>query len=227
MERLPDLAKASAGVSNPVAVRIGRRMVGTLASIGLIGWLTMGSAGAIMAVAAVGELPDPIQQIVADVVEVVGIDLPDPEEDRSVVDRELVDADLIPNGDRNSAPSSTTPGDSGGQGSSSNGTPGSAPGQSGNAPGQGGSCPGNSCDAPGQGGSSPGNSGNAPGQGGSSPGNSGNAPGQGGSSPGNSGNAPGLGGSSPGNSGNAVRRGSNGFLSVPENVQGRAEAGVR
>ncbi|MCX6510505.1 MAG: hypothetical protein NT081_06795 [Actinobacteria bacterium] len=78
MERLPEMAKVSAESGSPVLVRVGRRIFGTLASIGLIGWLTMSGAGALMAVAAVGDLPDPVQQIVADVVHVVGIDLPNP-----------------------------------------------------------------------------------------------------------------------------------------------------
>jgi len=82
MERLPEMARASAESGSPVLVRAGRRIFGTLASIGMIGWLTMSGAGALMAVAAVGDLPDPVQQIVADVVHVIGIDLPNPAQEK-------------------------------------------------------------------------------------------------------------------------------------------------
>ncbi|CAB4372082.1 MAG: hypothetical protein F2920_06360 [Actinobacteria bacterium] len=82
MERLPEMAKASAETSSLGFVRAGRRIAGTLASIGLIGWLTMGGAGALITVAAVGDLPDPVQQFVADVVHVVGIDLPSPTQEK-------------------------------------------------------------------------------------------------------------------------------------------------
>lgn len=82
MERLPEMAEASPGVSSPALVRVGRRIAGTLASIGLIGWLTMGGAGALLTVAAVGNLPDPVQQFVADVVHVVGIELPNPAQEK-------------------------------------------------------------------------------------------------------------------------------------------------
>ena len=147
MERLPQLAKASADTSPPVVIRAGRRIAGTLASIGLIGWLTMGGAGAIMTVAAVGDLPDPVQQFVADVVEVVGIDLPDPEEERLSVVREPGDPQS--GSISGSTSSSSVAGERGvnGQGLASSGDgQSSSPGNSGNAPGQS---------------SSPGNSGNA------------------------------------------------------------------
>lgn len=112
MERLPDLAKASTGSSTPLLVRAGRRMAGTLASIGLIGWLTMGGAGAIMTVAAVGDLPDPVQQFVADVVEVVGIDIPDPAEEE--LNRQQIPATSPSSG--GGASGATSPGGAGGSG---------------------------------------------------------------------------------------------------------------
>jgi len=44
MDRLPELARANQVAKAPAPVRVGRRLAGTLASIGLIGWLTMGGA---------------------------------------------------------------------------------------------------------------------------------------------------------------------------------------
>jgi hypothetical protein len=80
-ERLPALARAGSGASSS-ASRLGRRIAAVVGSFGLVGWLTVGSAGALMTVAATGSLPDPIQQFVADVVHIVGIDLPDPAQQR-------------------------------------------------------------------------------------------------------------------------------------------------
>jgi hypothetical protein len=82
MDRLPDLARSGSPTPHPTGSRLGRRVAAVVGSFGLVGWLTVGSAGALMTVAATGSLPDPIQQFVADVVHIVGIDLPDPAQRR-------------------------------------------------------------------------------------------------------------------------------------------------
>ena len=136
MERLPEMAKVSAVSGSPVLVRVGRRIFGTLASIGLIGWLTMCGAGALMAVAAVGDLPDPVQQIVADVVQVVGIDLPNPAQEK--VEQQQNPASSSTNGSgttggstpRSSSSTPTVSVDPGANGSSAPGGPGGASGPS-------------------------------------------------------------------------------------------------
>ena len=81
-ERLQALAMASSSAPPPLHRRWGRRIVAILASIGLVGWLSTGVASASVVLAATGNLPDPVQQFVADAVEVLGVDLPDPEEER-------------------------------------------------------------------------------------------------------------------------------------------------
>jgi|GEM_PF-6760978 len=136
MERLSEMAKVSAESGSPVLVRVGRRIFGTLASIGLIGWLTMCGAGALMAVAAVGDLPDPVQQIVADVVQVVGIDLPNPAQEK--VEKQQNPASSSTNGSgttggstpRSSSSTPTVSVDPGANGSSAPGGPGGASGPS-------------------------------------------------------------------------------------------------
>ena len=198
MERLPDLVKAGASTALPVHVRAGRRFAVVLGSVGVIGWLTMASAGALVGISAVGKLPDPIQQFVADVVGTVGIDLPDPAQART--DNERRQSDSTGSTTTSSVGGTTTPSSPNGN-TTSPGQSGNAPGQGGTAPGQSGNAPGQGGTAPGQGGTSPGQSGDAPGQGGTSPGQSGDAPGQGGTSPGQSGDAPGRGGTAPGQSG--------------------------
>ena len=195
VDRLPDLARASGLARAPRHSRVGRRFAAVLGSIGIVGWMTMAGAGAaVVGVSATGALPDPVQQFVADLVENVGIDLPDPAQARRENERrqEELESGIGKPGAPSTAPGSTAPGSSGEDSSNL----GSA-GNSGNAPGQSGSSPGNSGNAPGQSGSSPGNSGNAPGQSGSR-GNSPNAVGGSTTSPGNSGNAPGQSGTSNG-----------------------------
>lgn len=87
-ERMSGLAMASSTVRPPFVARFGRRFATALASVGIIGWMTMAGAGAMVTVAAVGDLPDPVQQFVADVVDHVGIDLPDPRHDEQVREAE-------------------------------------------------------------------------------------------------------------------------------------------
>ena len=130
LERLPELASASSLSMPKRPTRIVRRLAAVLGSIGIVGWLTMASAGALVGVSAVGELPDPIQQFVADIVDNVGIDLPDPAEERQQ-DQTGSGSDLPVTDGNADQPITTAPGQSG-----------SAPGQSGSAPGQSGSAPG-------------------------------------------------------------------------------------
>ena len=179
VDRLPDLARASGLARAPRHSRVGRRFAAVLGSIGIVGWMTMAGAGAaVVGVSATGALPDPVQQFVADLVENVGIDLPDPAQARRENERrqEELESGIGKPGAPSTAPGSTAPGSSGEDSSNL----GSA-GNSGNAPGQSGSSPGNSGNAPGQSGSR-GNSPNAAGGSTTSPGNSGNAPGQSGTS---------------------------------------------
>jgi hypothetical protein len=144
MERLPDLAKASLLAKPARHARFGRRFAAAVGSIGIVGWLTMTSAGALVGISATGDLPDPIQQFVADVVETIGIDIPDPAEERLAEERRQSELDGSAPGLVNRNPEGPDSGAS------------TSPGQSGNAPGLGGSLPGQSGNAPGLGGSSPG-----------------------------------------------------------------------
>lgn len=89
-ERLPALSRAGSGAAPSSAPsRLGRRIAVVVGSIGLVGWVTMGAAGAAVTAAATGVLPDPVQQFVANVVHVVGIDIPDPAQQRDSRQREL------------------------------------------------------------------------------------------------------------------------------------------
>lgn len=89
-ERLSDLARAgSMAEPRSARSRAARWILAVAESVGLIGWVTMGTAGAMAVAAATGVLPDPVQQVVADVVHVVGIDLRDPAHERSIRVRNL------------------------------------------------------------------------------------------------------------------------------------------
>ena len=164
IENLAALATASNLAAQRTTGGWRRRLVALIGSVGIVGWTGAVAAGASAGLAATGNLPDPIQQVVADVLEGVNIEVPAPDEepvDDDPVGVDLVEEDPVPAVPAPDADDSVSP-DSG-----------DAPGNSGDAPGNSGSAPGNSGDAPGNSGSAPGNSGDAPGNSGSAPGNSG------------------------------------------------------
>ena len=123
--------------------------------VGLVGWTGAVAAGASAGLAATGNLPDPIQQVVADVLEGVNIEVPAPDEEP--VEDDPVDVDLV---EEDSVPAVPAPDTD----DSVNPSSGDSPGNSGDAPGNSGSAPGNSGDSPGNSGSAPGNSGNSNGR---------------------------------------------------------------
>jgi hypothetical protein len=184
----------------------------------LVAAATVGVLGLTGGLAAAGRLPHAAQDRVADVAQVVGIDLPNHDDARDVGPG---------NGRENLRLPTPNPGANdisppvGPQGPGATGT---LPGSSGSAPGHSPIGPGSSEDAPGhtQGTTgdtattSPGSSANPPGRSGEEPGGSGNAPGHQtddgdpGSTPGSSGSAPGQNktssGDVPGKSGDAPGR---------------------
>ena len=138
------------------AMMMQRRIVAAVGAIGVFGWAGSCCFGGGVVLASTGNLPDPVQRAVADVLEVVNIEVPRPGSSTVIAPSgldDVVDTNINKNGDVN---------DDGGLGDSGN-----APGASGNA-GNGGNDSGVDDDAPG-------NSGSAPGNSGSTPGNSGNA----------------------------------------------------
>ena len=136
-ERLPALAAASGLAVVPRRTRVGRRVAALVGSIGILGWLTMAGAGAaVVGASATGVLPDPVQQFVADVVTTVGIDLPDPRQERRVNEERRLEVDLTGGGGsttERSGPTSSE--DVNGQSGTSTGNSGNAPGQSGTSNG--------------------------------------------------------------------------------------------
>ena len=109
-----------------------------IGSVGIVGWTGAMAAGASAGLAATGNLPDPIQQVVADVLKVVNIEVPAPDEepvDDDPVGVDLVKEDPVPAVPAPDADDLVSP-------------------DSGDAPGSSGSAPGNSGDAPGNSGNS-------------------------------------------------------------------------
>jgi hypothetical protein len=205
-QELPVDAKVVTGT------RCGRR---NRAAVALVA-ATVGVLGLTGGLAAAGRLPRAAQDRVADVANVVGIDLPKHDDARDVGPgngREI----LRPSAPERGASSTAPPVGPRGPGATGTlpGSSGSAPGHSPAGPGSSELAPGHTKDTtgspgattPGATGEPPGNSGSAPGHdrggrgSGSSPGRSGDAPGHNkgdGSTPGSSGSAPGKSGSAPG-----------------------------
>ena len=148
IENLAALATASNLAGQRATGGWRRRIVALIGSVGLVGWTGAVAAGASAGLAATGNLPDPIQQVVADVLEGVNIEVPAPDEEP--VEDDPVDVDLV---EEDSVPAVPAPD-----------TDDSVNPSSGDAPGNSGSAPGNSGDAPGNSGSAPGNSGNSNGR---------------------------------------------------------------
>ena len=195
IENLASLAVASSMAVDALGGRWQRRIVAAVGAIGVFGWAGSCCFGGGVVLASTGNLPDPVQRAVADVLEVVNIEVPRPGSSTVIAPSgldDVVDTNINKNGDVNDdgglGDSGNAPGASGnaGNGGNDSGVDDDAPGNSGNAPGNGGNDSGVDDDAPGNSGSAPGNSGNAPGNSGSAPGNSGNAPGNSGSAPGSS-----------------------------------------
>ncbi|MEK9525747.1 MAG: hypothetical protein VWZ83_04985, partial [Acidimicrobiaceae bacterium] len=125
IENLAALATASNLAAQRTTGGWRRRLVALIGSVGIVGWTGAVAAGASAGLAATGNLPDPIQQVVADVLEGVNIEVPAPDEepvDEDPVDEDLVEEDPVPAVPAPDADDSVSP-DSG-----------DAPGNSGDAP---------------------------------------------------------------------------------------------
>ena len=95
IENLAALATASNLAAQRTTGGWRRRLVALIGSVGIVGWTGAVAAGASAGLAATGNLPDPIQQVVADVLEGVNIEVPAPDEepvDDDVVNRGSVGA---------------------------------------------------------------------------------------------------------------------------------------
>ncbi len=145
-EHVRRMATTTAGASAP------RRRFGPLAvaAAAVVGFL-FGSTGLAMA----GALPDPAQDAAADVLGVVGIDVPAGKEGKRGPC--VADAAKLEGAEAKRAAKDACPTGPFGVG------PDGAPGRSGEAPGRSGDAPGRSTEAPGRSGDAPGASGGAPG----------------------------------------------------------------
>ena len=211
--RLQSLAVAASFEAGANKGRLRRKVVAVIGSLGIAGWIGVTGAAASVGLATTGNLPAPIQDVVSNVFDVVGIDIPasddetDPVEAPTPIEIEEVPIETtVPEADPidssvpvvDTAPVDVVPDLSLPPGfgevdpDTSAGeipAPSTRPGNSGSTP---------AVTAPGQV-TNPGNSGNtpavtAPGQGGNNP--SVTAPGQSGNNP--SATSPGQSGSAPG-----------------------------
>ncbi|MGA0272572.1 MAG: hypothetical protein ACO3O1_12105, partial [Ilumatobacteraceae bacterium] len=76
--RLRSLAIASSADPTLVKGRWKRRVGAAIGAVGVFGWAGAAAAGASVGLVSTGSLPDPIQNVVADVLEVVNIEVPRP-----------------------------------------------------------------------------------------------------------------------------------------------------
>ena len=76
--RLRSLAIASSADPTLAKGRWKRRVGAAVGAIGVFGWAGAAAAGASVGLVSTGSLPDPIQNVVADVLEVVNIEVPRP-----------------------------------------------------------------------------------------------------------------------------------------------------
>ena len=77
--RLQSLAIASSIAQAPRSTRIRRQVGAVIGAVGILGWAGAAAAGASVGLAATGNLPAPIQEVVADVLDVVKISVPRPD----------------------------------------------------------------------------------------------------------------------------------------------------
>ncbi|MED5570124.1 MAG: hypothetical protein VYE12_01710, partial [Actinomycetota bacterium] len=71
--RLQSLAIASSIAPAPRSTRIRKQVGAVIGAVGILGWAGAAAAGASVGLAATGNLPAPVQEVVADVLDVVKI----------------------------------------------------------------------------------------------------------------------------------------------------------
>ena len=76
--RLQSLAIASSITTEAKSGRLRRRVAALIGAVGVFGWAGAAAAGASVGLATTGNLPAPVQDVVADVLEVVNIEVPRP-----------------------------------------------------------------------------------------------------------------------------------------------------
>ncbi len=86
--RLQSLAVASSFEIDARKGRLGRKVVAVLGSIGVVGWIGVTGAAASVGLAATGNLPAPVQNVVSTVFDVVGIDVPRADDEPSPADEQ-------------------------------------------------------------------------------------------------------------------------------------------
>ena len=77
--RLQSLAVASSIAPAPRSTRIRKQVGAVIGAVGILGWAGAAAAGASVGLAATGNLPAPVQEVVADVLDVVKISVPRPD----------------------------------------------------------------------------------------------------------------------------------------------------
>ena len=77
--RLQSLAIASSIAPAPRSTRIRKQVGAVIGAVGVLGWAGAAAAGASVGLAATGNLPAPVQEVVADVLDVVKISVPRPD----------------------------------------------------------------------------------------------------------------------------------------------------
>ncbi len=79
VSRLQSLAVASSITPSRRSTRLRRQLGAVVGAVGIIGWAGAAAAGASVGLAATGNLPAPVQDVVADVLDVVNISIPRPD----------------------------------------------------------------------------------------------------------------------------------------------------
>ena len=90
IENLASLAVASHLAAQETSGGWRRRLAALIGGVGIVGWTSAVAAGASAGLAATGNLPDPVQQVVADVLEGFNVEIPAPDEDSVDDDPELI-----------------------------------------------------------------------------------------------------------------------------------------
>ena len=92
INRMTNLAKANHALAKSNKAKK-RNVIALISSFGLVGWLFSGIASASVLVgtlAATDSLPDPVQKITSKVLEVVGIDVPNPDKQQKRVETDNI-----------------------------------------------------------------------------------------------------------------------------------------
>ena len=77
--RLQSLAVASSITPSRRSTRLRRQLGAVVGAVGILGWAGAAAAGASVGLAATGNLPAPVQDVLADVLEVVNVSIPRPD----------------------------------------------------------------------------------------------------------------------------------------------------